>query len=145
MNENVDTLSLWTALQQIATDHPTTYIIVALEQAEQMVLGTYKPPTPPVPLPLMWVIQNPVALGKWANENVPSAVQFIHEQKMINAIKEIRAASLAGLKEAKEAAEALRYQLGLGPKPNYYIHKYGDNEYKTYDDYYDQCVNEGLI
>lgn len=144
MTNNADMLSLWAALQQIAEETPMMVLSKAMDKAEKRVLGLDTPPTPPVNLP-PWFIQNPVALGKWAGENVPSAVLFIKEQKLINAIKEIRAASLAGLKEAKEAAEALRYQMGLAPKPNYYNHTYGDSKYMTYDDYYDQCVNEGLI
>lgn len=123
-----DDLMLWTALQQIAEESPHTYLKNALARAEEMVLGTYVAP-PPHPVGLY---SNPVALGQWLGMNAPKTVQFLHEEKLINAIKEARAVSFSGLKEAKEACEALRYQLGLGPKPDYTGH-YGNG--KSYDDY----------
>lgn len=114
------------ALREVAAKWPSLNVRQALKLAERLEagegIGTTPPPTNPADL---------VALAQWAALQ-PEVVQYI-DGAMINAIKELRAAynnwgGYCGLKEAKEAAEYLKYSiLGhtlLGHTPSAWGSKY---------------------
>jgi Ribosomal protein L7/L12 C-terminal domain len=97
--------------QGLVEDARLQRIAAALEQVHG-VLGTDPPPTD----------VSPPILGEWAMRQ--KVVMDYLPHKKINAIKELRAISGAGLKEAKEAVEWIEGRrrgvtVTLMPKPTY--------------------------
>jgi ribosomal protein L7/L12 len=99
-----------TRIRELAAQHPTRPLEWAIAVVDYADSGKSMPPPDP---------RGPVEVHAEFAMQQPLVMKFLHEDKKINAIKELRAAGNMGLKEAKDAVELVALWEAKGYVPEH--------------------------